>query len=97
MIGSFRRHAGLEEPAPYLIRGHPDVVPTPYPVRGKLQSGTIPLELAPGFHRESWIPAGVYPDENRGRNDETACNVNKSSIKIRMEDHFSDGYGLRRQ
>ncbi len=35
------RHAGLEEPAPYLIRGHPDVVPTPYQVRGKLQSGTI--------------------------------------------------------
>jgi hypothetical protein len=24
----FFRHAGLEEPAPYLIRGHPDVVPT---------------------------------------------------------------------
>jgi hypothetical protein len=22
------RYAGLEEPAPYLIRGHPDVVPT---------------------------------------------------------------------
>jgi hypothetical protein len=21
-------HAGLDEPAPYLIRGHPDVVPT---------------------------------------------------------------------
>jgi hypothetical protein len=25
--------------------------------------------LGPGFHREPWIPAGVYPDENRGRND----------------------------
>jgi hypothetical protein len=24
----FFRHAGLEEPAPYLIRGHPGVVPT---------------------------------------------------------------------
>jgi hypothetical protein len=24
----FFRHAGLEEPAPYLMRGHPDVVPT---------------------------------------------------------------------
>ena len=24
----FFRHAGPEEPAPYLIRGHPDVVPT---------------------------------------------------------------------
>ena len=40
-INVFFRHAGLEELAPYLIRGHPDVVPTPYPVRGKLQSGTI--------------------------------------------------------
>jgi len=26
-------------------------------------------KLGPGFHREPWIPAGVYPDENRGRND----------------------------
>ena len=25
--------------------------------------------LGPGFHREPWIPAGVYPDENRGWND----------------------------
>jgi len=25
--------------------------------------------LDPDFHRDPWIPAGVYPDENRGRND----------------------------
>ena len=25
--------------------------------------------LDPSFHREPWIPAGVYPDGNRGRND----------------------------
>jgi hypothetical protein len=42
-----------------LIRGHPDVVPTPYQVRGKLQSGTIsktgsrfsPGTLDSGFRR----------------------------------------------
>jgi len=53
------RHAGLEEPAPYKIRGHPGVVPTPYQVRGKLQSGTIsktgsrfsPGTLDSGFRR----------------------------------------------
>ena len=27
-INRMFRHAGLEEPAPYSIRGHPDVVPT---------------------------------------------------------------------
>ena len=27
--------------------------------------------LGPGFHREPWIPAGVYPDKNRGRNDDS--------------------------
>ncbi|MBS3907769.1 MAG: hypothetical protein KGZ49_12115, partial [Syntrophaceae bacterium] len=34
------------------------------------KSGTISNALGPGFHREPWIPAGVYPDENRGRNDD---------------------------
>jgi hypothetical protein len=46
---------------PYLIRGRPNIVPT--------KVGNHSRRLAPGFHRESWIPAGVYPDENRGRND----------------------------
>ncbi len=53
------RHAGAEEPAPYLIRGYSDVVPTPYRVRGKLQSGTLsktgsrfsPGALDSGFRR----------------------------------------------
>ena len=52
-------HAGLEEPAPYLIRGHPDVVPT-NPGSGPGQaSGTIsytesrfsPGTLDSGFRR----------------------------------------------
>jgi hypothetical protein len=34
-----------------------------------------PQRLAPGFHRESWIPAGVYPDKNRGRNDTSLLNL----------------------
>jgi len=53
------RHAGSEEPVPYLIRGHPGVFPTPYQVRGELQSGTIlktgsrfsPGTLDSGFRR----------------------------------------------
>ena len=49
------RHAGLEEPVPYLIRGHPvlDVL---------ARFGLTPPPLG--------RPAGVYPDENRGRNDD---------------------------
>jgi hypothetical protein len=58
-------HAGPEEPAPYVIRGHPDVVPTPY---YGVNSSREPLILDSGFHRKLWIPAGVYPDENRGQN-----------------------------
>jgi len=34
----------------------------PYPVRSKLRRKS-------GIVRNFWIPAGVYPDENRGRND----------------------------
>jgi len=47
------RHAG-PDPA---SRRRPDESREPY------------LKLDPGFHRDPWIPAGVYPDENRGRND----------------------------
>jgi hypothetical protein len=55
------RHAGLDELAlacpvldtGYLIRGHPDVVPT--------KVGNHLKDWIPGFHREPWIPAGVYP------------------------------------
>jgi len=35
------------------------------------ESRELPQRPGPGFHREHWISAGVYPDENRGRNDET--------------------------
>jgi len=43
------RHAGLEEPAPYLIRGHPV---------GRPDESQEPCQrLGPGFHREPWIPA----------------------------------------
>ena len=49
------------------IRGHPDVLPTPYQVRGKLQSGTIsktgsrfsPGTLDSGFRLPSPRKAGL--------------------------------------
>jgi hypothetical protein len=44
----------------------PDVRSLPRARYGGIQRS---LRLGPGFHRESWIPTGVYPDENRGRND----------------------------
>jgi len=41
----------------------------------------FPLIVIPGLTRNplflSWIPAGVYPDENRGRNDTFEINVKK--------------------
>jgi len=40
---------------PDLIR-HPNVVPTPYPVRGKLRREPV-QGLGPGFRQEPWIPA----------------------------------------
>jgi hypothetical protein len=40
---------------------------TPDQVRGRRREPS--RRLGPGFHRKPWIPAGVYPDENRGRND----------------------------
>ena len=33
------------------------------------QSREPSQRVDPGFDREPWIPAGVYPDGNRGRND----------------------------
>jgi len=57
------RHAGLEEPAPYSDTGAS---------RRRPDESREPCQnLGPGFHREPWIPAGVYPDENRGRNDDS--------------------------
>ena len=38
------------------------VTPAPYQVRGKLRRESSNV-------KNLWIPAGVYPDENRGRND----------------------------
>ena len=38
------------------------VTPAPYPVRGRLRRES-------SYVMSLWIPAGVYPDENRGRND----------------------------
>jgi hypothetical protein len=38
------------------------VTPAPSPVRGKLRRES-------SYVKSLWIPAGVYPDENRGRND----------------------------
>ena len=53
----FFRHAGLEEPAPYLIRGHLDVVPT-NPGSGPGQaSGTISKtgsRFSPGTLDSGW-------------------------------------------
>ena len=62
-------------PEPYSVRGgntalifmdtsnhYEFVTPAPYPVRSKLRRKS-------GIVRNFWIPAGVYPDENRGRND----------------------------
>jgi len=54
---------------PDLIR-HPDVVPTKV-------GNQKPIKLDSCFHRKPWIPAGVYPDENRGRND----NLNGNRIR----------------
>jgi hypothetical protein len=38
------------------------VTPAPYQVRGKLRRGSSHINTF-------WIPAGVYPDKNRGLND----------------------------
>jgi len=45
------RHAGLEEPAPSLIRGHPDVVPTT--VGNHLKYWTPVFTGNPGFRRRN--------------------------------------------
>jgi len=45
---SFDRHAGPEEPAPYLIRGHPDIVSTKV---GNCVKHWIPA-FAPGLSPE---------------------------------------------
>jgi hypothetical protein len=56
------RHAGPEEPAPYLIRGHPDVVPTEV---GNYLKDWLPVFTGnPGFRLE------FTPFLIRGRNDE---------------------------
>ncbi|MDI7258750.1 MAG: hypothetical protein QME90_02385, partial [Thermodesulfobacteriota bacterium] len=42
--------------------GNPDAVPA--------KAGNQKyMKLDSCFHRKPWIPAGVYPDENRGRKD----------------------------
>ena len=46
----FFRHAGLEEPGPYLIRGHPDVVPTK--VGNHLKDWVPVFTGNPGFRLE---------------------------------------------
>jgi len=43
------RHAGLEEPAPYLLRGHPDVVP--------MKVGNHLEDLIPVFTENPGFPA----------------------------------------
>jgi|GEM_PF-2046520 len=50
------RHAGPEEPAPYLIRGHPDVVPTKV---GNHFKDLVPVFTGnPGFRLE-FIPMKI--------------------------------------
>ncbi len=34
------------------------------------------------YFRKAWIPAGVYPDENRGRNDKKGGQPNIRKFKI---------------
>jgi len=46
----FFRRAGLEEPAPHLIRGHPDVVPTK--VGNHLKDWVPVFTGNPGFRLE---------------------------------------------
>ena len=41
--------------------------------------------LDPDFHREPWIPAGVYPDENRGRNDQQKNEIKAKSTSSRQD------------
>ena len=49
---------GLIEPAPHLIRGNP-----------------VSKIMVPCLRRDGvWIPAGVYPVEEQGRNDAPCCN-----------------------
>ena len=55
-INSVFRHAGLEEPAPYLIRGHPDVVPTK--VGNHLKDWVPVFTGNPGFPLE-FIPMKI--------------------------------------
>ena len=55
------RHAGLEEPAPYWIRGHPDVVPMK--VGNHLKDWVPVFTGSPGFRLE------FTPYLIRGRND----------------------------
>jgi hypothetical protein len=43
---------------------------------------TITKELGSCLHRKPWIPAGVYPDENRGRNDNEMRTGNKVDLKL---------------
>jgi len=47
------------------------VTPAPYQVRGKLRRESSNL-------KNLWIPAGVYPDEDRGRND-----IFRGSLKLK--------------
>jgi hypothetical protein len=57
VLGRFPfRHAGLEEPAPYLIRGHPDVVPTE--VGNYLKDWILVFTGNPGFRLE-FIPMKI--------------------------------------
>jgi hypothetical protein len=50
---------GSTKPAPCLTRGNPDAVPA--------KAGNHFYTLNPDFHREPWIPAGVYPVLDTGR------------------------------
>jgi hypothetical protein len=39
------------------------------PLKSLRRQGTIAKELGSCLHRKPWIPAGVDPNGNRGRND----------------------------
>jgi len=62
-------------PKPRTLKGTSNnyqfVTPAPYQVRGKLRRESSDF-------KSFWIPAGVYPDENRGRNDIIRGSLNLS-------------------
>ena len=55
-----------------------------------------PCRRESSYVKSLWIPAGVYPDENRGRNDIFRGSSNKLSLRG-MPDFAPQGGASRRQ